>query len=135
MRPASSQMCPLASPAFWTCTCTQLDMHMRAGIKAVGTQELALALRLAWFAAPHIKMDLSHSCGAGYGCYTEKAPNAWQRRGTQKTRNTYNQTNRPNRQTSQAMGVHAHVAIYSSSGICCVILGLNFHISWIIYGI
>ena len=23
-------------------------------------------------------------------CYTEKAPNAWQRRGTQKTRNTYN---------------------------------------------
>ena len=24
-------------------------------------------------------------------CYTEKAPNAWQRRGTQKTRNTYNQ--------------------------------------------
>ena len=22
-------------------------------------------------------------------CYTEKAPNAWQRRGTQKTRNTY----------------------------------------------
>ena len=34
-------------------------------------------------------------------CYTEKAPNAWQRRGTQKTRNTYNQPNRPNRQTSQ----------------------------------
>ena len=29
-------------------------------------------------------------------CYTEKAPNAWQRRGTQKTRNTYNQPNRPN---------------------------------------
>ena len=28
-------------------------------------------------------------------CYTEKAPNAWQRRGTQKTRNTYNQPNRP----------------------------------------
>ena len=26
-------------------------------------------------------------------CYTEKAPNAWQRRGTQKTRNTYNQPN------------------------------------------
>ena len=34
-------------------------------------------------------------------CYTEKAANAWQRRGTQKTRNTYNQPNRPNRQTSQ----------------------------------
>ena len=34
-------------------------------------------------------------------CYTEKSPNAWQRRGTQKTRNTYNQPNRPNRQTSQ----------------------------------
>ena len=34
-------------------------------------------------------------------CYTEKAPNAWQRQGTQKTRNTYNQPNRPNRQTSQ----------------------------------
>ena len=34
-------------------------------------------------------------------CYTEKAPNAWQRRGTQKTRNTYNQPNRPTRQTSQ----------------------------------
>ena len=34
-------------------------------------------------------------------CYTEKAPNAWQRRGTQKTRNIYNQPNRPNRQTSQ----------------------------------
>ena len=34
-------------------------------------------------------------------CYTEKAPNAWQRRGTQKTRNTCNQPNRPNRQTSQ----------------------------------
>ena len=31
--------------------------------------------------------------------YTEKAPNAWQRRGTQKTRNAYNQPNRPNRQT------------------------------------
>ena len=24
-------------------------------------------------------------------CYTEKAPNAWERRGAQKTRNTYNQ--------------------------------------------
>ena len=34
-------------------------------------------------------------------CYKEKAPNAWQRRGTQKTRNTYNQPNRLNRQTSQ----------------------------------
>ena len=34
-------------------------------------------------------------------CYTEKSPNAWQRRGTQKTRNTYNQPNRPNRETSQ----------------------------------
>ena len=34
-------------------------------------------------------------------CYTEKAPNAWQRQGTQKKRNTYNQPNRPNRQTSQ----------------------------------
>ena len=32
-------------------------------------------------------------------CYTEKAPNAWQRQGTQKTRNTYNQPNRPNRKT------------------------------------
>ena len=36
-------------------------------------------------------------------CYTEKAPNAWQRRGTQKTRNTYNQPNRPNQQTAQTM--------------------------------
>ena len=34
-------------------------------------------------------------------CYTEKAPNAWQRRGTKKTRNTYNQPNRPNQQTAQ----------------------------------
>ena len=34
-------------------------------------------------------------------CYTEKAPNAWQCRGTQKTKNTYNQPNRPNRQTSR----------------------------------
>ena len=34
-------------------------------------------------------------------CYTERAPNAWQRRGTQKTGNTYIQPNRPNRQTSQ----------------------------------
>ena len=34
-------------------------------------------------------------------CYTGKAPNAWQRRGTQKTRNTYNQPNRSNQQTSQ----------------------------------
>ena len=34
-------------------------------------------------------------------CYTEKAPNAWQRRGTQQTKNTYNQRNRPNRQASQ----------------------------------
>ena len=34
-------------------------------------------------------------------CYTEKAPNAWQRRGTQKTRNTYSQPNQPNQQTSQ----------------------------------
>ena len=34
-------------------------------------------------------------------CYTEKAPNAWQRRGPQKTRNTYSQSNRPNRETSQ----------------------------------
>ena len=34
-------------------------------------------------------------------CNTEKAPNAWQRRGTQKTRNTYNQPNWPNRKTSQ----------------------------------
>ena len=32
-------------------------------------------------------------------CYTEKAPNAWQRRGTQETRNTHKQPNRPNRQT------------------------------------
>ena len=31
--------------------------------------------------------------------YTEKAPNAWHRRGTQKTRNTYKQPNRPNRHT------------------------------------
>ena len=33
--------------------------------------------------------------------YTENAPNAWHRRGTQKTGNTYNQPNRPNQQTSQ----------------------------------
>ena len=35
-------------------------------------------------------------------CYTEKAPNTWHRRGTQKTGNTYNSPNRPNRHTSQA---------------------------------
>ena len=29
-------------------------------------------------------------------CYTEKAPNAWHRRGAQKTGNTYNQPNLPN---------------------------------------
>ena len=34
-------------------------------------------------------------------CYTEKAPNAWHRRGTKKTGNTYNQRNRPNRHASQ----------------------------------
>ena len=34
-------------------------------------------------------------------CYKEKAPNAWHRRGTQKTGNTYSQPNRPNRHTSQ----------------------------------
>ena len=45
----------------------------------------------------HLRLNLVHTCG----CYTEKAPNAWQRRGTRKTRNTYNQPNRPNRQTSQ----------------------------------
>ena len=33
--------------------------------------------------------------------HTHLTYNAWQRRGTQKTRNTYNQPNRPNRQTSQ----------------------------------
>ena len=44
---------------------------------------------------------LRGSCHTSTECYTEKAPNAWQRRGTQKTRNTYNQPNRPNRQTSQ----------------------------------
>ena len=32
-------------------------------------------------------------------CYTEKAPNAWHRRGTQKTGNTYNQPNRPNQRS------------------------------------
>ena len=31
------------------------------------------------------------SCPPHLWCYTEIAPNAWQRRGTQKTRNTYNQ--------------------------------------------
>ena len=34
-------------------------------------------------------------------CHTEKAPNAWHRRGTQKTGNTYNQPNLPNQHTSQ----------------------------------
>ena len=34
-------------------------------------------------------------------CYTEKAPNSWHRRGTQKTGNTYNQPKRPGRHTSQ----------------------------------
>ena len=29
------------------------------------------------------------------GCYTEKAPNAWHRGGTQTTGDTYNQRNRP----------------------------------------
>ena len=32
-------------------------------------------------------------------CYTEKAPNAWHRRGTQKTGNTYNQPNRASTDT------------------------------------
>ena len=45
--------------------------------------------------------DFSEVFQAWRQCYTEKAPNAWQRRGTQNTRNTYNQPNRPNRQTSQ----------------------------------
>ena len=44
-------------------------------------------------------------------CYTEKAPNAWQRRGTQNARNTYNQPNRPNRQTSQTA-----VLVYNLTG-------------------
>ena len=43
-------------------------------------------------------VKLRPGCGCGY---TEKSPNAWQRRGTQKTRNIYNQPNRPSRQTSQ----------------------------------
>ena len=48
-----------------------------------------------------------HACGGGTSsvlaveCYTEKARNTWQRRGTQNTTNTHNQPNRPNRQTSQ----------------------------------
>ena len=33
-------------------------------------------------------------------CYTEKAPNAWHRRGTQKTGNTYNQPKRPSTGTT-----------------------------------
>ena len=34
-------------------------------------------------------------------CYTEKSLDAWHRLGTQKTGNTYNQPNRPDRHTSQ----------------------------------
>ena len=34
-------------------------------------------------------------------CYTEEAPNAWHRRGTQRTAITYNQPNRPDQHTSQ----------------------------------
>ena len=54
----------------------------------------------------HPKPPLTHmrSARRPYSCdtcYTEKAPNAWQRRGTQKTRNTYNQPNRPNQQTAR----------------------------------
>ena len=62
-------------------------------------------------------------------CYTEKAPNAWQRRGTQKTRNTYNQPNRPNQQTSQTklslcntveerIGMHSHGPMKPASHLC-----------------
>ena len=40
-------------------------------------------------------------CGRQVVFYTEKAPNAWHRRGAQKTGNTYNLPNRPNRHTSQ----------------------------------
>ena len=39
--------------------------------------------------------ECAFTCTPAAMCYTEKAPNAWQRRGTQKTRNTYNQPNRP----------------------------------------
>ena len=35
-----------------------------------------------------------------YMCYTEKAPNAWHRRGTQRTGNTYNQPKRPSTDTT-----------------------------------
>ena len=40
-------------------------------------------------------------CGAVHAsmCYTEKAPNAWHRRGTQNTGNTYNQRKRPSTDT------------------------------------
>ena len=48
-------------------------------------------------ASPRSNVEVNSGCR----CYTEKAPNAWQRRGTQKTRNTYNQPDRPNQQTAQ----------------------------------
>ena len=39
-------------------------------------------------------------------CYTGKAPNAWHRRGTQKTGNTYNQPNRPSTDTHRPSTKH-----------------------------
>ena len=50
------------------------------------------------FAVTAVVTPASDAAGV---CYTEKAPNAWQRQGTQKARNTYNQPNRPNQQNSQ----------------------------------
>ena len=42
----------------------------------------------------------SNKAGHPALCYTEKAPNAWHCRGTQKTGNTYNQPKRPSTDTT-----------------------------------
>ena len=58
--------------------------------------------RLAWAQIHQRDIVITETLtGRPCPCYTEKAPNAWHRRGTQKTGNTYNQPNQPNRHTSQ----------------------------------
>ena len=43
----------------------------------------------------HCESHASRDKRVMFGCYTEKAPSAWRRQGTQKTENTYNQHKRP----------------------------------------
>ena len=66
--------------------------------------DAALAQRSLARPEPACLLTYTNCCKyAGFGmCYTEKAPKAWQRRGTQKRRNTYNQPNRPMCYTEKA---------------------------------